>query len=84
MAAARALSTLGTPGEPFRFVYISGEGADQTEKSRMIFSRTKGKVEKALMGLESESFKTLNLRPGGIRWTKEVCLTHSSSPKSTG
>lgn len=83
MAAARAFSTLGSPKDPFRFVFISGGGADQTEKSRFIFGRTKGKAEKDLFGMENESFKAINLRPGGIRWTKEVsCLfRHASSSR---
>ena len=32
---------VGTAGSPFRFVYISGKGADLTEKSRILYSRVK-------------------------------------------
>ncbi|RTL59325.1 MAG: NAD-dependent epimerase/dehydratase family protein [Sphingobacteriales bacterium] len=31
-----------------RFVFVSGDGADRTEKSRTLFSRIKGKTENAL------------------------------------
>lgn len=46
------------------FVFLSGQGADTTEKSRTIFSRVKGKTENALARLR---FKQLYMvRPGGI------------------
>jgi uncharacterized protein YbjT (DUF2867 family) len=32
-----------------RFVFVSGDGADRTEKSRTLFSRIKGKTENALL-----------------------------------
>jgi hypothetical protein len=69
--AARAFSTLGTADKPFRFVFVSGMGADQTEKSRPIFAKIKGRAEKWLVEHETESFKTVNLRPGGIVPTPE-------------
>ncbi len=47
------------------FLFLSGEGADNTEKSRTLFARVKGKTENALKQLD---FKTLYIaRPGGIR-----------------
>lgn len=46
-------------------------GADQTEKSRPIFAKIKGRAEKWLVEHETESFKTVNLRPGGIVPTPE-------------
>ena len=33
-----------------RFVFVSGDGADRTEKSRTLFKRIKGKAENALLG----------------------------------
>jgi uncharacterized protein YbjT (DUF2867 family) len=37
-----------SPGAAFSF--LSGSGADQTERSRMAFARYKGEAEKALLG----------------------------------
>ncbi|EMD34758.1 hypothetical protein CERSUDRAFT_125315 [Gelatoporia subvermispora B] len=52
MAAARALKHAGVgtgrAENPFRFVYISGEAADPTEKSFMMWARVKGRAEKDL------------------------------------
>ncbi|ORY34807.1 hypothetical protein BCR39DRAFT_503294 [Naematelia encephala] len=71
IAAANALKPLGTPEKPFRFIYVSGEGAAQDESGRAIFSKIKGRTEKALHGLQSEGFKTVSVRPGGILPMKE-------------
>ncbi|KAH7886045.1 hypothetical protein F5I97DRAFT_1927926 [Phlebopus sp. FC_14] len=52
-------------GEPFRFIFISGEGADQTEKSTLKFARIKGRTEKALLNLPtSANIKAQVMRPG--------------------
>ncbi len=32
---------VGTEESPFRVVFVSGKGADSTEKSRMLFERVK-------------------------------------------
>ncbi|KIK95353.1 hypothetical protein PAXRUDRAFT_827114 [Paxillus rubicundulus Ve08.2h10] len=49
---------------PFTFVFISGEGADQTEKSSLLFARIKGRTEKALLDLPPEAnIRTHILRP---------------------
>jgi nucleoside-diphosphate-sugar epimerase len=46
------------------FCFLSGAGADQTEKSRMIFARTKGAAEKYL---QEQNFGSLHIfRPGYI------------------
>lgn len=46
------------------FVFLSGQGADSSEKSRILFARIKGKTENALKEL---NFKELYIaRPGGI------------------
>lgn len=43
LAALKALDDANVRGEDgtFRFVYFSGEGADQEEKTRMLFGRVK-------------------------------------------
>ena len=62
IAAARALLSVN-PNIVFGFV--SGMGADSTEKSKTLFARVKGKAENALQKLP---FKKLYLfRPGGIQ-----------------
>jgi len=51
MEALKALSQagVGSDEKPFRVVFISGEGADQTEKSMMMWARVKGRTEKDLL-----------------------------------
>ncbi|KAL1406550.1 hypothetical protein Q8F55_008256 [Vanrija albida] len=71
VAAAKAFAPLGTADKPFRFLFVSGMGADQTESSYPIFAKIKGRAEKYLVEAETDSFKTLNLRPGGIVPTPE-------------
>lgn len=62
IAAAKAMLA-ANPN--MRFVFVSGEGADTTEKSKTIFARVKGKTENALRQLP---FSHLVIaRPGGIR-----------------
>lgn len=46
------------------FCFLSGQGADQSEKSRMIFARDKGRAEKFLLTLGFEH--TYIFRPGYI------------------
>ncbi|KAF5369458.1 hypothetical protein D9758_002803 [Tetrapyrgos nigripes] len=51
--------------KPFRFVLISGEGADPNEKSMMMFGRIKGRTERFLSELPPESrIQAHSLRPG--------------------
>ena len=51
--------------ENISFLFLSGEGADQTEKTRTLFGRIKGKTENALKEI---SFKKLFfVRPAGIK-----------------
>lgn len=47
------------------FVFLSGRGADLTEKSKTLFARVKGKTENALLRLDMRHFYIA--RPGGIR-----------------
>lgn len=48
-----------------RFVFVSGDGADRTEKSRTIFKRLKGKAENALLG--SGLQQVIIARPDAVR-----------------
>lgn len=61
LAAAKAMLS-ANPN--ITFLFLSGMGADSTEKSRTLFARVKGKTENALKAL---SFAHLYIvRPGGI------------------
>ena len=68
LAAAKAFGGISDlSGRRFNFVYVSGEGADQTQKTRTMFGRVKGKSEKDLLDLASHShISVYNLRPAGI------------------
>ena len=68
LAAAEAMADLPSQGERFKFVYISGEGADPTEKSSQMFGRVKGRAEKDLLALAATrpALSVYNLRPGAI------------------
>ena len=72
LAAAKAFSTLGTPGRPFTFAHLSGAGATWKASSGPLFARVKGRTEKQLVQLESPSFKVYNFRAGGIAPTVDV------------
>lgn len=48
-----------------RFVFVSGDGADRTEKSRTLFKRLKGKAENAL--LETGPPRVIIARPDAVR-----------------
>lgn len=61
VAAAKSMLSVNPE---LAFVFLSGQGADSTEKSRVLFARVKGKAENAL---KSISFKYLYIfRPGVI------------------
>jgi hypothetical protein len=60
MEAAKVLERLN-PG--MTFCFLSGLGTDQTQKSRMMWARIKGKAEKDLGNF---NFKLYNFRPGFI------------------
>jgi hypothetical protein len=68
LAAAQAFSTLAAP---FKFVYVSGEGAT-TSPGLMtpMFGRIKGRAEAALLALPMDKhyagLKPYALRPGGV------------------
>ena len=65
VVAAKAFATLG---EKMNFVYMSGEGADMSEKSSMMFGRIKGRAENAMLALPKEwpSLNVYNIRPATI------------------
>ncbi|KAJ7492289.1 hypothetical protein FB451DRAFT_1217741 [Mycena latifolia] len=69
LAAAQAFSTLSETGK-FNFVYVSGEGADPTEKTFTYFGKIKGRTEAALRALPSTSPQgtlcVFNVRPGFV------------------
>ncbi|MFY9152698.1 MAG: NAD(P)H-binding protein [Prolixibacteraceae bacterium] len=61
IAAAKAMLSVNPE---IKFVFLSGQGADSSERSRILFARVKGKAENALKLLP---FKWLYiLRPAGI------------------
>ena len=66
LAAARAFSTLSSP---FKFVYVSGEGATTTPGMLTpLFGTTKGRAEAALLQLSKEDPRicAYSLRPGMV------------------
>ncbi|KZV83779.1 hypothetical protein EXIGLDRAFT_655739 [Exidia glandulosa HHB12029] len=65
MAAAKAFAPLS---DKFNFVYVSGEGADPTEKSFTYFGKIKGRAEAHLLSLPSTSpsLRVYNVRPGFV------------------
>jgi len=69
LAAAKSFSTLSNSGK-FNFVYVSGEGADPTEKTFTFFGKIKGRAEAALLALPSTpayaALRVYNVRPGYV------------------
>lgn len=62
LAAAEALSRLNPK---LTFVYVSGAGADSSERGRVMWARVKGKTENALLRLPFQA--AYMFRPGVIR-----------------
>jgi uncharacterized protein YbjT (DUF2867 family) len=52
------------------FCYVSGQGTDETEKSKMMWARVKGKTENALLELPFK--KAYMFRPGFIQPMKGI------------
>lgn len=54
------------------FVYVSGEGADTAEKSRIMFGRVKGRAENALLAAQAQNpgLNVYNARPAFI-WSEK-------------
>jgi nucleoside-diphosphate-sugar epimerase len=65
LAAAQAMASVNPD---MRFIFISGMGADSTEKSRFIFGRIKGKTENDLIA-DSHLKDIYSLRPAGVLFT---------------
>ena len=61
VAAAKAMIAANPA---ITFLFLSGQGADSSEKSRVRFAKVKGQTENALMALNFR--KLLIFRPGGI------------------
>ena len=66
MAAATVLCRLNPE---MRFIYVSGQGTDSSEKGRLMWARIKGHTENELMKLP---FKAYMFRPGYIQPVKGV------------
>lgn len=70
LAAARSFAGLGSTAQPFRFVFVSGEGATQQPGYfSAIFARVKGETETALAEMAAAPGATLRadlVRPGFV------------------
>lgn len=69
LRAAEGLQALSTPSRPFRFVYISGEGATHTPGPfTPTYGRVKGETETALSELRraNPGFHASAFRPGFV------------------
>lgn len=75
--AAKAFAKMGTAEEPFRFVYISGEGATQTPgMMTSLYARVKGEAEEALAKVadDNPSLMVLSARPAGVDGTGHAAV----------
>lgn len=88
LVAARAFTTLPDPPKPFKFIYVSGEGATTSPGLfTAYFGLIKGRTEAALLALSKDSaysnLKPFSLRPGGVDPTfhKEI---HPWVPQRSG
>ncbi|CAK9782654.1 unnamed protein product [Cutaneotrichosporon oleaginosum] len=68
VAGASALKALGSKDKPLRFVFMSGMGVTQGPPGMFtpLFARVKGEAERALLAMESDTFTSVFVRPGGI------------------
>ncbi|TCD61179.1 hypothetical protein EIP91_008823 [Steccherinum ochraceum] len=55
--------------KPFRFIYVSGESADETEKGRQMWARVKGRAENHITKAceDTPGMQAFIMRPGGFR-----------------
>ncbi|KAJ7070707.1 hypothetical protein C8F01DRAFT_1244416 [Mycena amicta] len=71
ISQTQAFSSLSDKGR-FNFVYVSGEGADQSEKAWSLFGKIKGRAERDLRALSSiepyasQGLRVFNVRPGFV------------------
>jgi len=87
LAAVEALKKagVGSAEKPFNFVYVSGEGADPTQKSMFMWGRAKGRAETELAkALDTPTTSLLVARPGyffpahaGQRQNQQSCIGRS-------
>ncbi|KLT43937.1 hypothetical protein CC85DRAFT_35278 [Cutaneotrichosporon oleaginosum] len=90
VAGASALKALGSKDKPLRFVFMSGMGVTQGPPGMFtpLFARVKGEAERALLAMESDTFTSVFVRPGGIIPSAEVRpvpisqLTAASTPRA--
>ncbi|CRK32151.1 hypothetical protein BN1723_003826 [Verticillium longisporum] len=69
LAAAEAFAPLASADEPFRFIYVSGEGATHSpSRFTPIFGRVKGETEMLLSEMRAArpGFLTESVRPAGV------------------
>jgi hypothetical protein len=69
LEAAKAFATLPPDEEPFRFIYVSGEGATQTPGMLSpIFAKIKGETESELSNMRAKlpRLRAESVRPGGV------------------
>jgi uncharacterized protein YbjT (DUF2867 family) len=62
--AIKAARAMGEANSNFIFCFLSGQGADSKEKSRILFARVKGRAENALLALGKP--RVFCFRPGYI------------------
>lgn len=78
LAAAKSFSTLSpSTSKPFRFIYVSGEGATQTPgRFSAIFARVKGETEQALadMTADTPALQADSVRPGFVDAAKHTAV----------
>lgn len=63
--AVNAAKALVSANPNATFLFVSGNGADPTEKSKTLFARVKGKTENELLRMNIK--KLIIVRPGAIR-----------------
>lgn len=63
--ATAAAAAMRKANPNIRLVFVSGDGADSTERSRTLFARVKGQTENALKNMALKSL--VIARPGGIQ-----------------
>ena len=68
MTAVKAIAIVNPN---MRFLFVSGMGADSTERSRILFSRIKGKTENDLVK-EGGLKETYTVRPAGILTSQPI------------
>ncbi|WVQ73785.1 hypothetical protein IAR50_003365 [Cryptococcus sp. DSM 104548] len=71
LEAAKGFSALGNGSDPFRFVFMSAEGARKGEKGWSAYSRVKGKTERELAAMAFKTFAPVSVRPAGTNPTQE-------------